>query len=47
MPDEYKVEGDPIEAYRRFYLGDKAAFAKWTKRQPPAWYLSSAYTSAE
>ncbi|GHA50230.1 pyrimidine dimer DNA glycosylase/endonuclease V [Photobacterium aphoticum] len=43
MPDEYKVEGDPIEAYRRFYLGDKAAFAKWTKRQPPAWYLSSAH----
>ncbi|MGF1688023.1 pyrimidine dimer DNA glycosylase/endonuclease V [Photobacterium japonica] len=38
MPDEYKVDGDPITAYRRFYLGDKSAFAKWTKRSPPPWY---------
>lgn len=39
MPDDYKVKSDAIEAYRNFYRGDKAAFAKWTKRAPPSWFL--------
>ncbi|WP_456294837.1 pyrimidine dimer DNA glycosylase/endonuclease V [Vibrio sp. AK197] len=38
MPDEFKVEGDPIAAYRQFYLGDKARFAKWTRRAQPDWF---------
>ncbi len=38
MPDEYKVEGDPVLAYRQFYKGDKSRFAKWTKRETPCWY---------
>jgi hypothetical protein len=37
MPDEYKVVGDPVSAYRQFYRGDKAGFAKWTKRDVPTW----------
>jgi len=37
MPEEYKVPGDPIAAYRQFYLGEKMSFAKWTKRSIPAW----------
>ena len=37
MPDEYKVPGDAILAYRQFYLGEKMAFAKWTKRSVPDW----------
>ncbi|NLS12605.1 hypothetical protein HGP28_06770 [Vibrio sp. SM6] len=37
MPEEFKVEGDPVQAYRNFYLGDKLRFAKWTKRDVPAW----------
>ena len=37
MPDEYKCEGDPVKAYRAFYLGEKMKFAKWTKRPKPAW----------
>ncbi len=41
MPDEYKVEGDPVQAYRNFYLGDKSRFAKWTRRDPPSWFISS------
>lgn len=32
MPDQYKRE-DPIEAYRAFYIGEKAYFAKW---RPPS-----------
>lgn len=39
MPDHYRVM-DPVESYRRFYLGDKARFARWTHRQPPDWWLA-------
>jgi hypothetical protein len=38
MPDEYKVPGDAVLAYRRFYLAEKSAFATWTKRPVPDWY---------
>jgi len=37
MPDRYKVPGDPVLAYRRFYVGEKLRFARWTRRQPPSW----------
>lgn len=39
MPEEYKVPGDPIKAYRNFYIFDKSRFAKWRKRTAPQWYL--------
>ena len=39
MPDIYKVKDDPVLAYRQFYLGDKAKFAKWTKRDIPEWFV--------
>jgi hypothetical protein len=38
MPDSYKVANDPALAYRNFYRGDKAKFAKWTKRASPEWF---------
>lgn len=37
MPDEYKVPGDAVAAYRKFYIGDKMSFARWTKRVRPDW----------
>lgn len=37
MPDVYKGS-DTVEAYRRFYVGDKARFATWKNRQPPSWW---------
>jgi len=37
MPEKYKVPGDPVLAYRQFYLGEKMHFAKWTKRRVPFW----------
>ena len=37
MPNEYKVEGNAVKAYRKFYLGEKMKFAKWTKRSIPTW----------
>ena len=39
MPDEYKVEDDPVQAYRNYYKGEKAYFAKWNKgRASPEWW---------
>lgn len=38
MPDKYK-NNDPVKAYRDYYLGEKAVFAKWDKgRQAPDWW---------
>ena len=39
MPAFYKVD-DPVESYRRFYVGDKYQFAKWTNRSIPKWFLT-------
>lgn len=38
MPDQYKVEGDTVQAYRNYYDGDKRRFAKWSKRDAPYWW---------
>lgn len=39
MPEEYK-DPDPVVAYRRFYVKEKAYFAQWKKRphSEPAWF---------
>jgi hypothetical protein len=37
MRETYKVPGDAVRACRQFYLGEKMAFAKWTKRSIPDW----------
>ncbi|MCB1150869.1 hypothetical protein KDK88_04940 [bacterium] len=40
MPEQYKVPDDAVAAYRRFYIGEKLGFARWTRREPPAWISS-------
>jgi len=35
MPEQYRVVGDPVEAYRRYYIGAKFHLAQWTKRRVP------------
>lgn len=40
MPEEYRYKNNPVRAYRAFYRGQKAAFARWTKRPPPVWMMS-------
>lgn len=42
MPDKYKSK-DPVDSYRRYYLGDKQFFKdgkrpQWKKRNPPSWW---------
>jgi hypothetical protein len=36
MPDPYRGQ-DLVEAYRKYYLNDKARIATW-KTQPPPWW---------
>lgn len=39
MPAKYRVSGDPVRAYRGFYIGEKSSFARWTRRRPPKWFI--------
>ena len=37
MPDKYKSD-NAVEAYRNYYIGDKAHIATWKKRGQPEWF---------
>ena len=37
MPEQYRRKNDAVSAYRAYYRGEKAKFAKWTKRPVPPW----------
>ena len=37
MPEKYKVKGNAVSAYRKFYVGEKMHFARWSKREVPYW----------
>ena len=39
MPDKYK-DSSSVLAYRKYYLGEKFSFCRWTNREPPKWFLS-------
>jgi hypothetical protein len=39
MPDKYKC-GDVVEAYRKYYIGEKLGFVKYTNREIPEWLKS-------
>lgn len=48
MPDEFRGKRtgmrSAVEAYRRFYIGDKVTFARWSNgRPPPAWWPFSTW----
>lgn len=42
MPTCYK-SNNPIDSYRKYYLGEKQHLFKWTKRGPPYWIFGGAY----
>jgi hypothetical protein len=46
MPDPYKAPDEPVTAYRGFYCTEKSAFATWTKRAVPDWYVPAATSEA-
>ncbi len=38
MPEECKIKGDSLSAYRQYYIMKKHTFARWTNREIPKWY---------
>ena len=46
MPVRYRMANDPVRAYRRFYIGEKLGFARWSLRQMPDWISESLPLSA-
>ena len=40
MPDKYKSDST-VQAYRDYYIGEKAGFAKWKAREVPTWFHSA------
>ena len=42
MPAEYKVVGNAVRAYRKYYLGGKTALLKYTGRGVPHWIRATA-----
>jgi len=44
MPEEFRVEGDPVQSYRNYYHGSKSRFAKWRHSPPPAWWSPHTYS---
>jgi hypothetical protein len=39
MPDEYK-SSSAVEAYRKYYLGEKREIAAWKYSEKPQWFVS-------
>lgn len=39
MPDEYKCD-DVVEAYRKYYNGDKRHLFNWKNREVPEWIIN-------
>lgn len=39
MPEDYQ-QHNVIEAYRLYYMMDKARIASWKKRNPPEWWIN-------
>jgi hypothetical protein len=37
MPEEYKGK-DSVEAYHKYYMGEKSSFSTWKMRPIPTWY---------
>lgn len=35
MPEQYRVPGDAVKAYRQYYIGAKFHLAQWSKRRVP------------
>jgi hypothetical protein len=39
MPQEFRIVGDSVAAYRHYYSNHKKRMAKWTRRRTPRWFI--------
>lgn len=37
MPEKYRLTGDPVSAYRSYYIAEKKNIFRWTRREAPDW----------
>jgi hypothetical protein len=44
MPDEFKVSGDSVAAYRNYYRLGKEHLHKYTRREAPDWLYDTNIT---
>lgn len=47
MPEQYRNYGDPVMAYRNYYLNEKRSFAKWKLGNIPEWWNMKASNEDE
>lgn len=45
MPEEYKIAGNPVQAYRNYLMGAKG-YAEWRYCAPPEWWNSGKHKPA-
>lgn len=38
MPEQYRIPGNPIQAYRNYMVAEKSRFAKWKLGNKPEWW---------
>lgn len=46
MPEQHK-RPDAVEAYRQYYIHEKARFAKWKNREVPEWFKNAVTNEEE
>ena len=39
MPEIYKIPGNPVKAYRQYYISAKSHLLIYTKREVPSWVM--------
>ena len=44
MPDDVKIPGNSVEAYRNYYAKYKGSLGKWTRRGEPSWWNAKIQT---
>jgi hypothetical protein len=47
MPQDAKIPGDSIAAYRNYYRMYKNRFATWKNRETPSWYINNKCKSSQ
>ena len=41
MPDECKIQDDPVGSYRNYYNQKKVRFARWRYSEKPTWFIQA------
>lgn len=42
---KYQIPGNPVEAFRNYFCGERLYLAAWGRRGPPQWFLDRGFTA--